>query len=221
MHPSRRETLAAIAVGLTLPSTVAQAQTAPVTIRLSVPPTEQMLPLLYAIRAGFFERAGIRFEISKTGSGAASLAAVAGGANDIGLTSMLGVVLGYARGVPFTIVAPAGLWLPSSEGGLVVTNSSPLRTAKDFIGKTVSAAAVGDVNTLGMKAWMDQNGADSSTIKVVEIPQVAAPVALEQGRVDGIIVGNPAYTYALAGGRARLVANVWSAISPRFLLVCR
>ena len=66
---------------------------------------------------------------------------------------------------------------------------------------------------------MDQNGADSSTLKVVEIPQSATPAALEQGRVDGITVTNPAFTIATAGGKARFVANIFSAISPRFLNV--
>jgi NitT/TauT family transport system substrate-binding protein len=220
MKLSRQQALATIAAGLTLRPAGAGAQAAPATIRIGAPPTEQMLPGVYAMRAGLFERAGIKIELTKMPSGAAVAAAIAAGALDIGNSSMLAIVLGHSRGVPFTIVAPSGLWLPTSEGGLVAASSSPLRTAKDFVGKTISAAAVNDINSLAMKAWMDQNGADSSSLKVVEIPQLAAPVALEQGRVDGITVTNPAFTLATSGGKARLVANIWSAISPRLLLVC-
>ena len=54
---------------------------------------------------------------------------------------LLTIVIGHARGVPFTIVAPTGLWVPSSEGGLLVASSSPLRAARDFVGKTLLLAA--------------------------------------------------------------------------------
>ena len=172
------------------------------------------------MRAGLFERAGIKIDLTKGASGAATAAAVAAGALDIGLSSMLAIVLGHARGIPLTIVAPSGLFLPDTQGGLLVLNSSPLLDAKDFNGKTIAAAAVNDINSLGMWSWMDKNGGDSSTIKVVEIPQAAQPAALEQGRVDGITVSNPAYTVAMSTGKVRLVANIWSAISPRILLVC-
>jgi NitT/TauT family transport system substrate-binding protein len=131
---------------------------------------------------------------------------------------MLSIVLGRAHGVPFTIVAPMGLWLPESEGGLLVAASSNLRTAADFAGKTVSAAAVNDISDLAMRVWMDQNGADSRSVKVLEIPQSAAQAALEQGRVDAIAVTDPACAAALASGKVRFVANIYSAISRRYLL---
>lgn len=220
MKLSRQEALATIGGGLAVVPSAVRAQAAPATIRMAAPPAEQEVPLYYAMRTGLFERAGIKIEMAKMGSGAAVAAAIAAGALDIGLSSMLAIILGHARGVPFRIVAPAGLWLPDNEGGLLVSTSSPLRTAKDFEGKTIQAAAVNDVNSLAMWSWMEQNGADYSTIKVVEIPQSAAPAALEQGRVDGITVSNPAFTVAMASGKARLVTNIWSAISPRILLVC-
>jgi NitT/TauT family transport system substrate-binding protein len=65
---------------------------------------------------------------------------------------------------------------------------------------------------------MDRNGADSKAVKVLEIPQSAAQAALEAGRVDGIALTDPAFAAALAGGKTRFVANIYSAISPRYLL---
>ena len=219
MALSRKHALTAIAAGVSLAPLAARAQGL-VTIRVGGPPAEQELPLVYAMHAGLFERAGIKIELGKGSSGAATAAAVAAGALDVGLSSMLAIVLGHARGVPLTIVAPAGLFLPDTPGGLVVLDSSPLNTAKDFNGKTISAAAVNDINSLAMWSWMDKNGGDSSTVKVVELPQAAQPAALQQGRVDGITVSNPAFTVAMSTGKVRLVANIWSAISPRILLVC-
>jgi NitT/TauT family transport system substrate-binding protein len=198
---------------------LAQAQTPPSTIRVGLQPTEQALPLQYAMRAGLFERAGIKIDVSKMESGAASAAAVLGGGLDIGNSSLLALILGHAKGVPFTIIAPSGIVVPNSDYGLVVTSSSPLRTAKDFEGKTIAPSSINDINDLSMRNWMDKNGADSSTIKVLTISQVAAVAALEQGRVDGILVSNPAYTLATANGKGRAIANVYAAVAPRLLIV--
>jgi NitT/TauT family transport system substrate-binding protein len=219
MKISRHRALAAIAASYAVVPRAAQAQPALATIRIATPPVESFLPGYYAMRAGLFERAGIKIELSKgASSGAAVAAGIAGGAIDIGLSSMLAIVLGHVRGIGFTIVAPAGLWLPTSTGGLLVRSSSPIRTAKDFVGKTFASSAVNDFGSLGLRAWMDANGADWTTVKVVEIPQIPAVAALEQGRVDGIGVINVAYTLATSGGQARSIGNIWSVMGPRLLL---
>ena len=218
MTCSRLNVLAALAAAPVLIPSRGRAQAAPATIRVGSPPSESVTPLVYAIRAGLFERAGIKIDFTKTASGAGTLAGVVGGALDIGVSSMVSVVLGPPRGVPFKLVAPMGLWLPSSEGGLVVATSSPLRTAKDFNGKIFSAAAVNDLSDLAMRVWMDQNGGDAKSLKVVEIPQSAALAAIEQGRIDGVGLTDPAFAVAVASGKVRFVANINSAISPRYLL---
>jgi NitT/TauT family transport system substrate-binding protein len=194
------------------------AQPAPATIRVGIIPSEQSLPLVYAQRAGLFERVGLKLELNKGPSGAALAAAVAGGALDIALTSILAVVLGHARAVPFAIIAPSGLVETDSDAGMFVLNASPLRTAKDFNGKTIGAAAVNDLNTLAMKTWMDRNGGDASSFKVVEIPQLAQFAALDAGRIDAAVLTNPAFTMAMATGKARVVANIYTAIAPRYLI---
>lgn len=219
MIPTRRSALVTVAGALALAPTALRAQPAPVTLRVATVPTETVMPYVYAQRAGLFERAGIEIQYSQLGSGAAIAAAVAGGAVDIGNSSILGIVLGRGKGVPFTIVAPSGIWTARSEGGLVVAASSTLHAPKDFEGKTVQAAAVNDINTLSMQAWMDQAGADSKSVRFVELPQMAAIAALAQGRVDAITITDPAFVIATADGKAKLVANIFSSIAPRFLLV--
>ena len=194
------------------------AQPALVTVRVGHPVTETATPLLYAMRAGLFERAGIKIELTKMTSGAAAAAALAGGALDVGGTSLLSLILGHARGVPFTIFAAAGnLELPTTQAGLLVQSTSNLREPKDFAGKTVTAAAVNDINSLAMEAWMEQGGADPKSVKFIEITHSAAPAELEQGRVDGITLGaGTQFSTAMASPKIRFVANIFAAIAPRF-----
>ena len=194
-----------------------RAQAAPVTLKIGHPPTETATPLLYAVRTGLFDRAGIKIDLTKMRSGAAVSGAVAGGALDLGGTSLLALILGHAKGIPFTIVAAANNMAQEGYvGGLLAQATSPLHDAKDFEGKTVSAAAVNDIVTLSLWAWMDKNGADWHSLKVVEIPQPAAAAALLQGRVDGAYITGAAFADAVADPKLHVVAKVWDAIAPRY-----
>jgi NitT/TauT family transport system substrate-binding protein len=197
------------------------AQAAAVTLKAGVPVTETATPLLYAMRAGLFERAGIKIELTRMASGAAVASAIAGGAVDIGGTSLLALVLGHARGVPFTIVAAANnLWTAGAEGGLLVQDTSPLREAKDFSGKVISAAAVSDIVALQLWVWLDKNGGDAKAVKFLEIPQPVAAAALEQGRVDGSVLTGAAFANAKANPKLRAIPGVLNALAPRYVFTC-
>ena len=65
---SRRHALTTVAAAVGLAPTVVRAQ-ALATIRVGGPPAEQALPLFYANRAGLFERAGIKLELSGGAAG--------------------------------------------------------------------------------------------------------------------------------------------------------
>src|ERR1700681_1795164 len=75
MKLSRQQALATIGGSLAVVPSTVRAQAAPATIRMAAPPAEQEVPLYYAMRTGLFERAGIKIEMAKMGSGAAVAAA--------------------------------------------------------------------------------------------------------------------------------------------------
>lgn len=195
----------------------ASAQPSPTTIRVGVTPIDSVAPVVYAMRTGMFEKAGLKIELTTMGSGNAISEAVAGGALDIGLSSLVAIIQGHLRGIPFCIIAPGGLWVDSDTAGLVVAATSPLKNAKDFNGKTISTNALQSLDTVAMQAWSDQNGGDSKTLRFFELPALAATAALQQGRVDGAILSNPAYAAAEAGG-ARSVAHIYDAVAREFSL---
>ncbi len=213
--PPRSNALALLGALAVAPAAV-RAQTAPVVVRVASSADDPVSPVLYAIRTGMFAKAGLDVQISRMNGGAAISAAVAGGALEIGKSSLLGLAIGHVRGVPFTMIAPSGIWTGENEGGLIVAASSPLHTAKDFAGKTISAASTVDINTIATQAWIDQNGGDPRNVKFVELPPLAAPAALEAGRIDAATLFNPAYTQAVGSGKARLVALIFNAVAKRF-----
>jgi NitT/TauT family transport system substrate-binding protein len=193
------------------------AQSSLTSIRVGATPIDSLAPLAYAMRTGMFEKAGLQIELNMMGSGNAITAAVAGGALDIGLSSLVAIIQGHLRGIPFTIVAPGGLWVDSDTAGLLVPKSSPLRKASDFNGKTISTNALASLDTVAMQAWVDQNGGDSKSLHFFELPAAAVEAALTQGRIDASLLSNPQYAAAIADG-ARSVAHVYDAVGRQFSL---
>jgi NitT/TauT family transport system substrate-binding protein len=172
---------------------------------------------LYADHAGLFRKAGLNVALQTFASGGAATAAVAGGAAQFGLSSLIGVITAHDRGVPFTLVAPAGIITPDVPySQFVVRKDAPIKTGADLNGKTVGCAALKDLDALAIANWVDLNGGDSKTLKFVEMPAPVAAVAIEQGRIDGADLNTPTLARALAGGKVRVLAQIFDAIAPRF-----
>lgn len=182
-------------------------------------PADDVTPLLYAIKSGMFERRGLDVRILKMTSGAAVTAGVVGGSIDVGKSSVVPIVNAYRRGIPVEIVAPGELAIAGkTPTALLVLKDSPLRTGGDFAGKTISTSALGDLMSLGVHAWIDRSGSDSSSVHYVELPSPTALAALEAHRVDGAVVTDPILHQILASGKVRIVTYPDEAIAPSFLI---
>jgi NitT/TauT family transport system substrate-binding protein len=188
------------------------------TVRVGAVPADSLSPLLYAMRTGMFEKAGLTLDLQTFGGGDAVTQAMIGGALDIALTSLVSLTQAHQRGIPLFIIAPGGLWIDQNVAGLLVPADSPLKTARDVNGKVVATASLLALGTVAMDAWMDKNGGDSKTLRFLELPWAAAGAALHQGRVDAAIVDNPAYAQVLADGSVRTLTRVYTAIAKQFLL---
>jgi NitT/TauT family transport system substrate-binding protein len=110
--------------------------------------------------------------------------------------------------VPFVIVAPSALAaLTGSYSGLIVPKDSPIQTARDLNGKTVSVPALHDIESLGTQTWIDKNGGDSKTVSFVEEPVTAVGISLDANRIAAGIMTNPALAQAMATGKYRRLAR--------------
>jgi NitT/TauT family transport system substrate-binding protein len=211
----RAALLAAVAASLTAER--AAAQPAMTTLRVTVVPNDDVTPLLYAVQSGMFRKAGIEIELTRSTSGAAIAAAVAGGSYDIALASMMALVTGHARGLAFTLIAPSLLALTGDVSTLmVVPADSPVRSPRDLTGKLIAVASIRDLNWLSVHTMVDADGGASDTIKFVELPQSALPAALEQGRIDGAVLISPTLDRAMATGRVRSLGSPFESIAKRF-----
>lgn len=186
-------------------------------VRIGLSEGDDATPTLYAIKAGLFKKYGIDAQLVHMPSGAAGLAALAGGAIDVGGTSLLPFLSARSKGIPLTIVAPLAEYSPDSVYAVIlVKKDSPYKTGRDLNGKTIASPALRDLNWVASMAWIDQNGGDSSTVKSIEMPSSVIPAALEDGRIDAATVTTPRYVQAVNGGKVRILGKSYEAIAKHF-----
>jgi len=208
--------VSASAFGLALVRTPLTAQTL-VPLKLVAPANDSATSALYAVHAGWFKKAGLDVELIPMSSGAAVAAAVAGGAANVGLSSLITIIEAHTRGVPFVLIAPSG-YIASDVpfAAFVVRKESPIRSVRDLNGKTIASPGLKDLNAVAIMAWIDQGGGDVRTVRFVELSQPASVAAIAEGRVDGAILGTPTLTSALDSGKLRALGNAFDAIGKRF-----
>lgn len=181
-------------------------------------PEESATPALWAQQSGLFRDNGLTVDLESQRSGTVIAAGVAGGAYQVGKSSIIPLITAFAKGIPFVLVAPGGLYRAAKPHiAMIVAVDSPIRTAADMNGKTLGVSALDDLYTLGIKLWMDKNGGDSSTLKIVELPLPAVTDAIVSGRIDAGGSATPALQAALDSGKVRVLSHMFDAIAPEFM----
>jgi ABC-type nitrate/sulfonate/bicarbonate transport system substrate-binding protein len=210
---NRRSILSAAvgAASFALAGSAANAQTPKLTtIRFLATISDDLLPFWYAQSTGMFVKAGLDVVASSVSGGAIVVQAVAGGDYDIARTSPSALIAAHIRGIPFVIIAPGAIHRRGGQGNatIIVGANSPIKSLLDLQGKIVACTAIGDVGYLGLRALIDEQGGDSTTVKWVEIPIPTVAAAIEQGRIDGGISSEPFMTRDLTIGKVKAVGDM-------------
>jgi NitT/TauT family transport system substrate-binding protein len=217
-HLSRRTALAAVAGSLFVPHVAFAQQPKTTSIASAGLPEDSATPVLYAISSGAFKRENLDVKLEAQRSGPAVASGIAGGAYQIGKVSLNPLIDAHAKGIPLVIVAPGGLSTTANPiAGLMVAKDSPIKKAKDLNGKTIAVGALNDIFTLAMRAWMEKNGGDPTTLKLVEIPISAIAEAIDKERVVAGSANEPILGAALATGKVRILARTFDSLAPRFM----
>lgn len=211
---------AALFLALCVPSGALRSQEL-TDIKIASGPVDDTTPALYAIKAGIFKKYGLNVEISNLRTGAAIAAAVAGGSVQIGASSLMPIISAYAHGVLLPIVAPGTMYDTRIRNGLMVVRSdSPIKTARDLDGQTIGTTSLQEVSALSTLNWIDQNGGDSKTVKMLEVPYPAMLPALVEGRIAAGTLVSPVLEQELESGKVRVLANPKDSVGKHYLNSC-
>lgn len=188
-------------------------------LRVGVIPIDACTQIFVAQEKGFFERRGLQVSLSPMQGGPAIASAISGGALDMGWSNTVSVIIAAAKGFDFQIIAPGALHLSGNAPTLLLTRAdSPIRTPKDLEGQPVSANELANITELSVRQWARFGGANPDAIRFVEIPFPQVEAALKADRVKAAVTAEPFLSAAVGRGTARVLADVFSAISPRLLI---
>lgn len=211
---------AGAAAGLAI-SGRARAQSSALTpVRVLIAPGDGETSVVYAKRAGLFERVGLDVQLDKQTNGSAAAAGVVSGAADIGNSSVTSILLAHERGLPFTLIAPAGTYnnaLREPTQGALVLKDSPLRFDSDINNQVIGVVSLTGNGRTAFCAYINAHGGDWSSVKFVEIPFAAMAVALTSHRVVAGESVAPQLNGALEGGDFRFVP-VYGGIAPMYVV---
>ena len=115
-------------------------------------------------------------------NGASISSAVASGAVNIGASNIVSLAQAHEHGIPFVIIAPAGLYSSKAPTSvLMVPADSPIKTAKDLTGKTIAVTGLKTISQFAPMAWIDQHGGTSASVQWIEVPPPSLAAALAAG----------------------------------------
>jgi NitT/TauT family transport system substrate-binding protein len=148
---------------------------------------------------------------------------VAGGSADIGFSNVVSLAIAHERGLPFTLLAPANLHLPTqvTAGILTALKNGPIKSAKDLAGKVVAVNGLNNISSVSVQAWIDKNGGDWKNVKFAEMPFPQMPEAVRSGHVDAASI-DAANEQLLAkpDSDLRRLANVFDGVGTHFTPSC-
>jgi NitT/TauT family transport system substrate-binding protein len=188
-------------------------------VRVAVAPSDGVTSVLYAKRAGLFEKAGLDVTLEIQRNGSAVAAAILSNTYDIGNSSVTSVFLAHEKNLPFTLVAPAGVYDAKSPpyGGAITLKNSPLKFDKDVNGEIFGTASLGGIGHDAFCGWVEQHGGDAHSLRFTEVPFSLAPQAIEQHRIVAAEIATPVLTTAMDTGDFRIVP-IYNAIAPLFMV---
>jgi ABC-type nitrate/sulfonate/bicarbonate transport system substrate-binding protein len=97
-----------------------------------------------------------------------------------------------------------------SYAALYVLDGSPIKSAKDLVGKKVGVNTLGANEEAFMKLWLKEQGLSADEIGQVQfvvIPPVNAEQALREEQLDGVVLGGALAELAVSDGGVRPIAK--------------
>lgn len=177
-------------------------------VTVGVIPIVDVAPIYLGKEKGFFSTRGIDLNLVAAQGGAAIVPGVASGQYQFGFSNITSLMIAASKGLPVKLTS-AGNSSTGKEGadfGAVVVNAdSPVKTAKNLEGKTVSVNTLKNIGDTTVRASVRKAGGDPDKVKFTELAFPDMPAALANKQVDAAWVVEPFLSVAKAQG-ARVVA---------------
>lgn len=186
----------------------------PVQISLGTIPIAPLLPAFMAAENGWFAEEGLDVELRPEPGGQDIVTAVAAGEFDFGFSNQTSLLIARSQGIDIKAVTSGVLGEPDAESAwdaVIVPEDSPIQSAQDLIGKTVSVNTLNNTPHLVMLRSLEVNGVENpqEQIEFTEVQFPDAVGAVTEGQIDAAWVVEPFVTVGeLSGTRTILTPYI-------------
>ena len=171
----------------------------------------------YAQQLGLFAKAGIDAQLTVLANAGAVAAAVAGGALDVATGDIVSLANAKNHGLPITLIAGGARYVSNPAATvLCVDKDSPIRTAKDLVGKRIAVITLIGLGTASARSWLAQNGVDPTAVEFLELPQSSMQPAIARGQIAAAVISEP--TYSNVRDQVKVIGKPFDAIAKTFLI---
>lgn len=165
------------------------------------------LPLTIAERRGYFDKEGLKVEISDFAGGAKALQALVGGSADVVCGAYEHTLFMANKGVAIKAVA-----LQANSFGLVVgvgkEKAASYQSLRDFKGMKVGVTAPGSASAIGLRMLLAKVGLTDIDISIVGIGGGASSVvAVKSNKVDAVANFDPMISILERDGAIRTLVD--------------
>lgn len=156
-----------------------------VQIRLQWYPTAQFAGMYLAKAKGYYKERGLDVELLPGGPNINAVTLVGNGTEPFGIWTADAILAAQSKGMPITIVAAI---FRKDPNVLIVKADSPIKSPKDFVGKTITTVRGRATETL-LLALLDKEGISTRNVKIEPFPFTI------QSFLDGKVDVSAAYVY--------------------------
>src|SRR3954470_8022384 len=138
----------------------------PTTLKVGVIPIADVAPLYVGIKQGFFKQENLDIKPQVAEGGATITAQTVSGDLQIGFSNTTSLIIASSKGLPVQIIAQGVQGAKSEDDAwdaVLSKKGSPIKSAKDLAGQSVSVNNLNNVGPLTINNAMEKAGADFKT----------------------------------------------------------
>ncbi len=184
-------------------------------VRVAALPISDSIAVWVGIDEGIFEKHGLDVEIQPAQGGAQAIPALMSGDIQFAVGQPFGPFRAGLQNLGVTVISNFSSSRAEGEdvNAVVSLAGSGIEEPADLAGKKVAVNSLGAAGDLTIKAAVDADGGDSSTIEFVEVAFPDAAGQLEAGNIDAAWVPDPFMSQIVDGG-GNLVMHPYQEVLP-------
>jgi len=187
----------------------------PVKLKVNVQVIVDCVPLVIAVKQGFFAQEGLEVDTSVSTGGAVGIPGLVSGAYDIVHSNTVSGLLAFNQGLDVQLIAPGAKMLPQAPTTeMVGRKGEAFKTEADLQGKSIGVNNRNSIVWLYARAWVKARGGDPAKVSFREVPFPQMEDAVKRRNVDAAFMVEPFKSAALKTPELAVVGSPFNEVQP-------